>query len=57
MLYEVITDYYLLVRETDPSPASTECTAVVNFRITQPTALLLAEVLNTNANCNQDALV
>jgi len=50
-------DYYLLVRETDPSPASTECTAVVNFRITQPTALLLAEVLNTNANCNQDAQV
>jgi len=48
-------DYYLLVTETDPS--STECTAFINFRITEPTELLLAEVVNTNANCNQGAQV
>lgn len=48
-------DYYLLVSETDLT--STQCTAIVNFRITQPTELLLAEVVNTNANCNQDAQV
>ncbi|HEX9826227.1 MAG TPA: T9SS type B sorting domain-containing protein, partial [Flavobacteriaceae bacterium] len=48
-------DYYLLVTETDI--ASTQCTAIINFRITEPTELLLAEVVNTNANCNQDAQV
>ncbi|WP_186525838.1 T9SS type B sorting domain-containing protein [Seonamhaeicola sediminis] len=48
-------DYYLLVSETDLT--STQCTALVNFQIIQPTELLLAEVVNTNANCNQDAQV
>ncbi|WP_100614517.1 beta strand repeat-containing protein, partial [Confluentibacter citreus] len=48
-------DYYLLVTETDLS--STQCTAFINFRIIEPTELLLAEVVNTNANCNQDAQV
>ncbi|WP_298238093.1 T9SS type B sorting domain-containing protein [uncultured Algibacter sp.] len=48
-------DYYLLVTETDIT--STQCTSLVNFQITQPTELLLAEVVNTNANCNQDAQV
>ncbi|WP_242093830.1 T9SS type B sorting domain-containing protein [Aestuariivivens sediminicola] len=48
-------DYYLLVTETDLS--STQCTAIVYFQITEPTELLLAEVENTNANCNQDAQV
>ncbi|PKQ45250.1 beta strand repeat-containing protein, partial [Confluentibacter flavum] len=48
-------DYYLLVTETDTG--STQCTAFINFRITEPTELLLAEVVNTNANCNQDAQV
>ncbi|UKM64377.1 T9SS type B sorting domain-containing protein [Flavobacteriaceae bacterium GSB9] len=48
-------DYYLLVTETDL--ASTQCTAIVYFQIVQPTELLLAEVINTNANCNQNAQV
>uniref|UniRef100_UPI001F58CDB8 beta strand repeat-containing protein n=1 Tax=Aestuariivivens insulae TaxID=1621988 RepID=UPI001F58CDB8 len=48
-------DYYLLVTETDLS--STQCTALINFRITEPTELILAEVVNTNANCNQNAQV
>ncbi|GAA4270139.1 T9SS type B sorting domain-containing protein [Hyunsoonleella aestuarii] len=48
-------DYYLLVTETDIT--STQCTALINFQITQPTELLLAQVVNTNANCNQDAQV
>ncbi|WP_242134711.1 T9SS type B sorting domain-containing protein [Aestuariivivens marinum] len=48
-------DYYLLVSETDLG--STQCTAIVNFQITEPTELILAEVVNTNANCNQNAQV
>ncbi|MBU3821443.1 chromophore lyase, partial [Flavobacteriaceae bacterium XHP0103] len=48
-------DYYLVVEET--ASGSTECSTAINFRITQPTELLLAEVVNTNANCNQDAQV
>ena len=48
-------DYYLLVTETQVG--STECTALVNFQITEPTELLLVEVVNTNANCNQGAQV
>lgn len=50
-------DYYLFIEETDLSPASNECTTAVGFRIAEPTELLLAEVVNTNANCNQDAQV
>ncbi|WP_242084806.1 T9SS type B sorting domain-containing protein [Aestuariivivens sediminis] len=48
-------DYYLLVTETDLT--STQCTAIINFRITEPTELVIAEVVNTNANCNQSAQV
>ncbi|RED49314.1 T9SS type B sorting domain-containing protein [Seonamhaeicola aphaedonensis] len=48
-------DYYLLVSETDLG--STQCTAIVNFQIKEPTELILAEVTNINANCNQDAQV
>ena len=48
-------DYYLTVTETDL--ASTQCSKSISFRITEPTELLLAEVTNTNANCNQLAQV
>ncbi|WP_340076284.1 T9SS type B sorting domain-containing protein [Leptobacterium sp. I13] len=44
-------DYYVLVTETDPVPASNQCSASASFRIEGPAAPLAIIATSTPANC------